>query len=78
MREPDSLRFRFHHSVGGFLLDAAFDAPAQGITAIFGPSGCGKTSVLRCIAGLQRAAGGICDVAGDIWQDQTKFVPTHK
>jgi molybdate transport system permease protein len=30
--------------------------PARGVTALFGPSGCGKTTVLRALAGLERAA----------------------
>ena len=39
----------------GFSLDVAFDIPEDGVTALFGPSGCGKTTVLRCIAGLEKA-----------------------
>jgi molybdate transport system ATP-binding protein len=36
----------------GFLLEAAFAAPAPGVTALFGPSGCGKSTILAAIAGL--------------------------
>jgi len=51
--------------------------PAQGVTALFGPSGSGKTTVLRCIAGLERASGRIA-IDDEVWQDDQRriFVPT--
>lgn len=58
----------FSGTLGTFALDVAFEAPMQGVTALFGPSGCGKTTVLRCIAGLQRLSGHL-SVNGKIWQD---------
>ena len=65
--------------LGKFSLDASFTAPAKGVTALFGPSGCGKTTVLRCIAGLQRLADGLCVVGGDVWQDRDgAFLPTYR
>ena len=42
-----------------FTLDIALQLPASGVTALFGPSGCGKTTVLRALAGLERAAGRV-------------------
>lgn len=63
----------------GFTLDVALNLPARGVTALFGPSGCGKTSVLRALAGLERAAGRVA--FGDtVWQDDAQglFVPTHQ
>ena len=73
------LRVAFRGSVGKFALDAAFEAPAVGVTALFGPSGCGKTTVLRCIAGLLRLPDGLCDVDGDLWQTPAgAFAPTHR
>lgn len=68
----------FAGTLGAFALDVAFTAPARGITALFGPSGCGKTTVLRCIAGLHRAARGRCVVDGDVWQDAVSFRPAHR
>ncbi len=62
-----------------FQLDVALALPSQGITALFGPSGCGKTTVLRALAGLDRAAGRV--VLDDaVWQDDATgcFVPTHR
>jgi molybdate transport system ATP-binding protein len=74
----DRINVCFRGPLGRFTLDAAFTAPARGVTAIFGPSGCGKTSVLRCMAGLQRVPEGICRIAGDVWQDAGRFVPVHR
>ncbi len=51
-----SLRHRFGRD--GFALDAAFTAPAQGVTALFGPSGCGKSTILAAVAGLLRPDEG--------------------
>lgn len=63
---------------GDFALDVSFEAPMQGITALFGPSGCGKTTILRCMAGLDRMAGRL-KVGSEIWQDDATgmFRRTH-
>ncbi len=71
------IRAHFTLQLGNFALDAAFSAPAAGVTALFGPSGSGKTTVLRCIAGLEHAAGSLY-MHGEVWQDNAKFVATHK
>jgi len=72
-----SIRARFRLDYPGFALDADLDLPGRGVTAVFGTSGCGKTTLLRCIAGLERGAGRL-DVNGETWQDETRFVPTHR
>lgn len=71
------IRASFRMQLDSFRLDAAFEAPATGITALFGSSGAGKTTLLRCIAGLERTSGSLC-VNGAVWQDETAFVPTHR
>lgn len=68
---------RFQGGLGQFRLDAAFEVPATGVTALFGPSGSGKTTVLRCIAGLQRLDGRL-SVAGELWQDERRFRPAYQ
>ena len=62
-----------------FALDVQLNLPGQGVTALFGPSGCGKTTLLRSIAGLERAHGRVT-VNGDVWQDDAArhWLPTHQ
>jgi len=69
---------RFRLDRPGFVLDVDLQLPARGVTAVFGRSGSGKTSLLRCIAGLERAAQGRLQVEGEIWQDAGHSVPTHR
>ena len=77
MSTAQAIRVAFRGRIGDFVLDAAFEAPGRGVTALFGPSGCGKTSVLRCIAGLQRLADGFCAVGEDVWQAGATWRPPH-
>ena len=72
-----SIQARFHLAYPGFRLDADLDLPGRGVTALFGPSGSGKTTLLRCIAGLERVEGRL-QVEGEIWQDDRRFLPTHR
>jgi molybdate transport system ATP-binding protein len=44
--------------LGSFVLDAAFAAPAGGVTALFGSSGSGKSTIVNAIAGLTRPDSG--------------------
>jgi molybdate transport system ATP-binding protein len=65
----------------GFSLDVSLRLPARGVSVSFGPSGCGKTTVLRALAGLERAHGRVV-MDGEPWQDDARggkaFVPTHR
>lgn len=65
------LRKDFHFQVDIHL-------PMQGVTAIFGRSGCGKTTLLRLVAGLERADGAVVRFGDQVWQDTRVFVPLHK
>jgi len=76
-RSENDIFIQVKGKLGAFVLDIAFYAPLQGVTALFGPSGCGKTSVLRSIAGLNRVEGTI-RIGADIWQREKFFLPTHK
>ena len=69
---------RFDVRYPGFALDVTLDLPGRGVTALFGPSGCGKTTCLRAMAGLLHAPGGRLRVQGEVWQDDHRFVPTHR
>lgn len=75
----NELNLAFQLDRGNFQLDVAVKAPAVGVTALFGRSGCGKTTVLRCVAGLERASGH-CRLDGETWQDDARglFLKTHR
>jgi molybdate transport system ATP-binding protein len=72
-----SLHLQFNLMRADFALNVDLQLPGRGVTALFGPSGCGKTTLLRCIAGLERASGSLT-VNEHLWQDATHFVPTHQ
>lgn len=65
----------------GFELQVSLRLPGSGVSVLLGPSGCGKTTLLRALAGLERAQGRVA-LNGDVWQDDSQgrraFVPTHK
>ena len=73
--KPIVLQLALHRA--DFALAIDITVPAQGITVLFGPSGSGKTTVLRCIAGLERASGRVA-IGAEVWQDDKRqiFVPT--
>lgn len=54
-----------------FQLQVDLKLPGQGVTVLFGPSGSGKTSILRCVAGLERAQG-LVSIGNDTWQDSAQ------
>jgi molybdate transport system ATP-binding protein len=62
---------------GSFILQASFEVPAEGVTALLGPSGSGKTSLLRALAGLDRIAG-VVRFDGETWQDASMFMPPEQ
>jgi molybdate transport system ATP-binding protein len=73
-----TIEARFRVDRGAFVLDVELSMPAQGVTALYGPSGCGKTTLLRAIAGLERHDDGFLKVGDAVWQDERRFVPTHR
>ncbi len=72
----DRIIAQFKGKVGGFSVDADFEIPLSGVTALFGPSGSGKTTILRCLAGLTKLPGSL-SVGNLAWQTPNHFTPPH-
>jgi iron(III) transport system ATP-binding protein len=54
------------------------EVPAGSLTAVLGLSGCGKTTLLRVIAGFERAERGKISLAGSTLDDGHTYLPTEK
>ena len=79
LQAPTGIHAQLQLQRAGFALDVDLHLPGQGISALFGPSGCGKTTLLRSIAGLERARGQVT-VNGAVWQNDAtrQWLPTHQ
>ena len=64
----------------GFRLDVDLDLQESGFSVVFGPSGCGKTTLLRAIAGLEKAARGRVQLGDQVLQDEASrtWLPPHR
>jgi molybdate transport system ATP-binding protein len=73
----DTLNARFTKRFsGGAVIRCELRQPARGhsVTVLFGPSGCGKTTVLRCLAGLERAEDGTIQFGEETWFDAARRI----
>ena len=76
---PDKLTFHVKLTRDAlFSLDAAESIPMRGVTAIVGPSGGGKTTLLRALAGLERADDAEVVFRSRPWSDAEHFVPPEE
>ncbi|MGQ0709521.1 MAG: molybdenum ABC transporter ATP-binding protein [Rhodoferax sp.] len=68
--DPDAaLRIALQWQRGAFGLAVDLHLPPRGVSVLFGPSGCGKTTLLRCVAGLERAPVAQVRLGAQCWQD---------
>jgi len=63
---------------GSFNLEADLTLELGGVTALFGKSAAGKTTLLRHIAGLERAPNSYLAFDKVPWQSGGQFVPPHR
>ncbi len=54
------------------------EAQAGSLTAVLGLSGCGKTTLLRVIAGFERAEQGSVSLAGETLDDGRTYLPPER
>jgi iron(III) transport system ATP-binding protein len=54
------------------------EVPAGSLTAVLGLSGCGKTTLLRVIAGFERAERGAIRLGGETLEDGHSYLPPEK
>jgi NitT/TauT family transport system ATP-binding protein len=65
--EIDHVWKRFRSRIAGHLLaltDVSLTVPRGEFLALLGPSGCGKTTLLRMLAGLEKASRGTISIDG--------------
>jgi iron(III) transport system ATP-binding protein len=55
--------------------EVSFGLPAGAIGVLIGPSGCGKTTLLRAVAGLERAGSGEVRLSGQLVESAGVHVP---
>jgi molybdate transport system ATP-binding protein len=75
------LRVDVHKRRGDFTLDARFEAPLPGITALFGRSGCGKSTLISLISGLLTPDRGRIQLGEAVLADterQLQIDPRHR
>jgi iron(III) transport system ATP-binding protein len=71
------LRKAFGHST--VLAGLDLDVPTGSLTAVLGPSGCGKTTLLRLLAGFERADGGSIRLGERVLcDDETHLAPERR
>lgn len=58
----------------GFALEAKFDAPDRGVTALFGRSGSGKTTIIQLVAGSLRPDRGRIAVGEEVFFDSQRGI----
>jgi len=57
-----------------FELQIDLPCPAEAMTVIIGPSGAGKTTLIRIIAGLEKADAGRIQYGQEVWLDTTQGI----
>ena len=58
--------------------DVSFNLQAGEIGVLIGPSGCGKTTLLRAVAGLERARGGSITLGPQIISSANTHIPAER
>jgi molybdate transport system ATP-binding protein len=75
-----NIQVRIRKPLPHFNLDVEIACPEAALTVVIGPSGAGKTTLMRVIAGLDKAAEGHIRFGDEVWLDTGKgiFIPPQK
>jgi iron(III) transport system ATP-binding protein len=76
--EVSQLRVQYANRSQPAVADVSFGLAAGDIGVLIGPSGCGKTTLLRAVAGLERATAGEIRIAGETVGSASVHVPAEK
>jgi iron(III) transport system ATP-binding protein len=66
------------YSAQPVLQGLSLDVPAGSLTAVLGLSGCGKTTLLRVIAGFERAQAGRVSLGPRVLDDGRTYIPPER
>jgi iron(III) transport system ATP-binding protein len=66
------------YSAQPVLKGLSLDVPAGSLTAVLGLSGCGKTTLLRVIAGFERAQAGRVSLGPRVLDDGRTYIPPER
>ncbi len=73
-----NLRARYPRADHDAVAGVSLGLEAGQIGVLIGPSGCGKTTLLRAVAGLERAAGGSIEVDGALLSGPKHHTPAEE
>ena len=71
------LQVQYPNSPQPAVAGVSFGLRAGDIGVLIGPSGCGKTTLLRAVAGLERASAGEIKLSGSLVSSDRVFVPAE-
>ncbi len=75
--EVSQLHVRYANRPTAAVAGVSFGLHAGDIGVLIGPSGCGKTTLLRAVAGLERASAGEIKLAKSLVSSVNAFVPAE-
>ncbi len=75
--EVSKLQVQYPHRPQAAVAGVSFGLRAGDIGVLIGPSGCGKTTLLRAVAGLERASAGEIKLSGAVVSSDRVFVPAE-
>ncbi|MDO8771419.1 MAG: ABC transporter ATP-binding protein [Burkholderiaceae bacterium] len=75
--EVSKLQVQYPNQPLAAVAGVSFGLRAGDIGVLIGPSGCGKTTLLRAVAGLERASSGTISLSKAVVSSTTAFVPAE-